>query len=81
MGVNGVTVRVSSDGSTYKEIASKKIPALGKDDKDGIYSHEVEFAPTKARYVQVVIKNANLPAWHGGAGNPAYIFVDEIKIF
>ena len=34
----------------------------------------------KARYVEVIIKSDKLPAWHGGAGNPAYLFVDEIII-
>ena len=71
MGAAGVTVKVSEDG---------KIPSLKQSDKDGIYPQEVTFAPVKARYVEVIIKSDKLPAWHGGAGNPAYLFVDEIII-
>ncbi len=80
MGAAGVTVKVSEDGKNFKEVVSKTIPSLKQSDKDGIYPQEVTFAPVKARYVEVIIKSDKLPAWHGGAGNPAYLFVDEICI-
>ena len=80
MGAAGVTVKVSEDGKNFKEVVSKTIPSLKQSDKDGIYPQEVTFAPVKARYVEVIIKSDKLPAWHGGAGNPAYLFVDEISI-
>ena len=80
MGAAGITVKVSDDGQTFKEVAAKTIPSLGKDDKDGLYPQEITFAPVKARYVEVIIKSDKLPAWHGGAGNPAFLFVDEINI-
>ena len=80
MGAEGVTVKVSDDGKNFKQVYSKRIPTLSKNDKDGIYPHEVTFTPVKARYVEVIIKSGKLPSWHGGAGNPAYVFVDEIKI-
>ena len=80
MGAAGVTVKVSDDGQNFKEIASKTIPSLGKDDKDGLYPQEISFDPVKARYVEVIIKSDKLPTWHGGAGNPAFLFVDEINL-
>ena len=80
MGAAGVTVKVSEDGKNFKEVVSKTIPSLKQSDKGGIYPQEVTFAPVKARYVEVIIKSDKLPAWHGGAGNPAYLFVDEISI-
>ena len=80
MGAVGVTVKVSDDGQNFKEIASKTIPSLGKDDKDGLYPQEISFDPVKARYVEVIIKSDKLPTWHGGAGNPAFLFVDEINL-
>ena len=80
MGAAGITVKVSDDGQTFKEVAAKTIPSLGKDDKDGLYPQEITFTPVKARYVKVIIKSDKLPAWHGGAGNPAFLFVDEINI-
>ena len=80
MGAAGITVKVSDDGQTFKEVAAKTIPSLGKDDKDGLYPQEITFATVKARYVEVIIKSDKLPAWHGGAGNAAFLFVDEINI-
>ena len=80
MGAAGVTVKVSDDGQNFKEVASKTIPSLGKNDKDGLYPQEISFSPVKARYVEVIIKSDKLPSWHGGAGNPAFLFVDEINL-
>ena len=80
MGAAGVTVKVSDDGQNFKEIASKTIPSLGKDDKDGLYPQEISFDPVKARYVEVIIKSDKLPTWHGGAGTPAFLCVDEINL-
>ena len=80
MGTAGVTVKVSDDGQNFKEVAYKVIPSLGKDDKDGLYPQEISFDPVKARYVEVIIKSDKLPTWHGGAGNPAFLFVDEINL-
>ena len=80
MGTPGVVLKISDDGKNFKEIVNKSIPVLGKDDKDGIYPHEITFDPVKARYVEVIIKSDKLPAWHGGAGAPAFVFVDEISL-
>ena len=76
----GITVKVSDDGKTFKEIYSQSIPAMKKEDKDGIYPHEISFDPVTARYVEVIVKSAKLPAWHGGKGHPAFVFVDEIVL-
>ena len=80
MGAIGVTIKVSDDGQTFREVASESIPSLQQKDADGIYPQEISFDTQKARYVEVIIRNGKLPSWHGGAGNPAYIFVDEICV-
>lgn len=80
MGASGVTVKGSDDGKTFREIISLDIPELKQSDKDGIYPHTVEFDEETVRYVQVIIRGGLLPSWHGGAGSPAFIFVDEIGI-
>lgn len=80
MGASAVTVKVSDDGKNFKEVASKKIPGLTQNDKDGLYPQEISFAPVKARHVEVIINSSKLPKWHGGAGSPAFLFVDEIEI-
>lgn len=80
MGAAGITVKISDDGQSFREIASRDIPALQPSHKDGIYLEEITFDPQKARYLEVIIRSSLLPAWHGGAGNPAFLFVDEIGV-
>lgn len=80
MGASGISVLVSNDGKDFKEVASKEIPMIKKSDENGLYQHEITFDAQEARYVEVVIKGSKLPSWHGGAGNDAFIFVDEICI-
>ena len=80
MGATSCTVKVSVDGTNFKEVATKKIDEIKKDDKAGVYTNELTFDPVKARYVEVIIRGGNLPKWHSGAGKPGYIFIDEIDI-
>ena len=80
MGTAGVTVKVSDDGRTFREVANQTMPEAEKSYDSRIEPVEVTFAPVKARFVEVVIKSGKLPAWHSGAGNPAFVFVDEINI-
>ncbi len=47
----------------------------------GLTQYITSSRPIKSRYIKVVAKNiGNCPAWHPGAGNPAFIFSDEIEI-
>ena len=42
---------------------------------------KVEFAEKNSRYIKVVVKNwGDIPAGNAGAGNKAWLFVDEIEI-
>jgi hexosaminidase len=80
MDARQVYVSVSDDGKTFREVGKEELPEMQMADKDGLFVHEIDFTSVKAKYVQVTIKKVNLPSWHGGAGNPAFIFVDEIEI-
>ena len=75
-----VKVLVSDDGETFREVAQKDIPISTWEDRDGIFAYEVDFEPVTAKYVEVVISGYDLPEDHGGFGNPAWIFVDEIEV-
>ncbi|MFI3267166.1 MAG: glycoside hydrolase family 20 protein [Rikenellaceae bacterium] len=75
-----ITVKVSDDGQSFKEVASIKIPQKTTTDKDGVYDYSLDFDKVNARYVNVFIENGIIPEWHSGAGKPAYIFVDEIQV-
>ncbi|MGL5681496.1 MAG: glycoside hydrolase family 20 protein [Marinifilaceae bacterium] len=77
----GFEVAVSNDGKNFKVVASEEYPAMTKDDKNGLYNHELTFDATSARYVKITVKSEqSIPAWHGGKGNKGFLFLDEICI-
>ena len=54
---------------------------MGEQDRNGVYEHELTFSPVTARYVKVTVKpEHSMPAWHGGKGSPAFLFIDEITL-
>ncbi len=76
-----LSVAVSNDGKEYKEVKSEVYPAVSKEDKNGIYTHELSFDTVQARYMKITARpEYNIPAWHWGKGRPAFIFVDEIGL-
>ena len=76
-----IEVSVSQDGKTFKQVATKQLPTLGEDAADKVYTHKLDFQPTKARYVKIkATSERNMPEWHSGKGKPAFLFVDEISI-
>lgn len=81
MGATGVSVAVSEDGKTFKEVATKDFAADTDPSKKGVDSYMANFAPVKATYVKVVVKRSPaLPKGHSGEGKSPYLFVDEISI-
>ena len=75
----GITVSVSDDNQTFKEVASEAYPAMKESDPNQIYTHELKFDPVKTRYVKVkALSEQKIPSWHGGKRNPGFLFVDEI---
>ena len=79
-GAKELDIAISDDGESYKPIAVKSFP-----DPTGhveeVKENKINFDSVKARYIKVSIKKENkIPNWHGGAGKPAFIFIDEIKI-
>lgn len=77
----GITIEVSEDGKTYTKVASESYPAMKANDRNGVYTHTLTFDPVKARFVKVLaLSESKIPAWHGGKGNPAFLFVDEISV-
>lgn len=77
----GISVSVSEDGKQYTEAFNEEYPAMKAEDANKIYTHEVSFAPVKARYVKIkALVEHSMPEWHGAKGNGAFLFVDEIAI-
>lgn len=75
-----MTVETSADGQQFMEAASETYAAAAKDARL-ISSHRLTFPVVDARYVRVTMGTVHhIPAWHGGAGNPGFLFVDEIVV-
>ena len=71
-----VEVFGSDDGEHYGKLGE----AVDVDSEDTIVRHEVRFAASTARYVKVHIHHRTLPEGHEGAGQGAWVFVDEIAV-
>jgi len=68
----------SADGSTFTPLHSDTMPA-GHD--IGVYEKVLHFPSANMRYLKIVAKNRGLiPAGANGAGQPAWLFVDEIAV-
>jgi hexosaminidase len=72
-----IKVLVSADGINYKEMKSLKQEEIVKMKRAMI----MEFEKTAARYIKVIAENAGkIPEGMPGAGEPAWLFVDEIVV-
>ena len=46
-----------------------------------VKNSRIEHAPIAAKFIRVTIRSiGNCPDWHLGAGNPTWLFLDEIQI-
>ena len=73
-------VEGSDDGKTFKKIGSVKNKISTSDGERQIQELVVN-KKTSARYLRVTVKNLGVcPKGHAGAGDPAWLFVDEIIV-
>ena len=75
------SVSLSKNGKKFGKPKSfiNKIPS----DKDGklIEEFKINFKNKEARYIKITAKNIGVcPGWHKGAGETAWLFVDEIVV-
>ncbi len=74
-------VSLSQDGKTFTEVAAEDYPIMTLENPNQIYEHCLSFAPTTAQYIKVYVQpEHSLPDWHGGKGNPSFVFIDEITV-
>jgi hypothetical protein len=73
-----VSVMVSEDGKTYKSIGEWNLKSA--DEIKGAVIQPIMFqVNSKIRYIKLTaINQGTCPAWHQGAGNKCWMFVDEI---
>ena len=81
MGCAGFQVAVSDDGKNYRQVLDKDYPMPAETNLKGIETYEESFEPVEARYVKVTVKRfQSLPKGHAGAGQPPFLFIDEIMV-
>jgi hexosaminidase len=77
----GINVSISNDGITYS--TPEELIQTVKPDKDGIIkiNFSLKHKIVSARYIKIIAKNYGIiPSGNPGAGNPAWLFVDEIEV-
>ena len=77
----GIEISVSTDGKQYTKVFDEQYPCMQPENANKIYTHEIPFTPTQARYVKVkALVEHSMPEWHGAKGYGAFLFIDEIAI-
>ena len=76
-----IVFETSTDGVNFTKAADIVTDIAPEDMTEQIKDFSQNTTATKARFVRVHAYNlGKIPAWHPGAGNDAFIFVDEILI-
>ncbi|UCG87301.1 MAG: HEAT repeat domain-containing protein, partial [Gemmatimonadota bacterium] len=76
-----VTFSIAGEDRVFETVATIALPVPEEQRRATTRSVSTELSGKSARYVRVVAKNiGTLPAWHPGAGSPAWLFADEIQV-
>ena len=76
-----IEFETSNDGENFTPVADIKTDVAVDDMKPQIKDYFAEIAPTKTRFIRIKAYNlGKIPAWHPGAGDNSFIFVDEIFV-
>lgn len=76
-----VTIEISGNGKEFVTVASRKYETT-EFDQDIVPVHmEFEFPPVTASKLRITARSLKVcPEWHRGAGQPSWIFIDEIVV-
>jgi len=72
--------RTSLDGVDFMHIPVSVCGELTEDHRIMKVVAAAEYPGIEIRYISVQANSIVLPDWHGGAGKPAWLFVDEITV-
>lgn len=74
-------VSLSNDGTNFTPVYGKNIEIASQGDNASILNLKANFESQKARYIKIVAPIfEKIPQWHYGAGQPTFLFVDEIIV-
>ena len=72
---------ISEDGKEFRELALVENTIPPEEKEAIIREFKKSFPELETRYIKVLAKNKGVcPDWHSGAGQPAWIFADEVSI-
>ena len=76
-----LTIEISEDGVNFSESnITRNVDDLNNE-KVFVRDFQVLFETTDTRYVRLTAKNVGIvPDWHRGAGDKAWLFIDEIVV-
>ena len=75
-----VAVQISEDGISYRSIGESKFTDVNEV-KEALIQPVTYSYKGKARFIKLTAINQGIcPPWHPGAGNKAWLFVDEIVV-
>lgn len=74
-------VSLSNDGTNFTPVYGKNIEIASQGDNASILNLKANFESQKARYIKIVAPIfEKIPQWHYSAGQPTFLFVDEIIV-
>jgi len=72
---------VSANGKSYRKLGRVDNPVAEDDWDVKTQDFTLKFNPQPVRFIKVIATNrGTCPDWHKGAGNPSWIFADEVVI-
>jgi hypothetical protein len=76
-----VAFAVSDDGVTYRELGHRGHDVDRDEGTPVVREIGLDVPGTRARYLRLRVRHAGpLPGWHPGAGQPSWLFLDEIVV-
>lgn len=76
-----VSAEASNDGKIFTSLGTAKNQSKAEDQERKIQNFTIDTHGVKTRYIKINAKNiGECPDWHAGAGNPAWLFIDEIVV-
>ena len=81
-GPKSITIQTSDDGKNFTDTAFLAVEDNGLiNEGNGCLDYTLSFDSTSAKYLKVIAETVTeLPDWHPGAGNPGFLFADEIIV-
>jgi len=76
-----IEFQVGEDTTAFRTVAMMERPLTAEHDGPTILEFKQSFQGLSGRYVRVIASNTGVcPPWHSGAGQPAWVFADEIVV-